>query len=91
MAFNRYVVSKTTTVAAGTLAAPVAGQPETGGAAGYGSSATTGGPLFPTVFLAGTPLLLDTGSALYAALNGAGALRAFTDGQDTAGHAAIGN
>jgi hypothetical protein len=91
MSLNRYVLVANVTVPAGTLAAPVAGEPSTGGVAGYGSSATTGGPLFATTFLKGTPLILDTGSALYGALNGAGALRAFTDGQDTVGHAAIGN
>jgi hypothetical protein len=87
MALNRYVVTATTTVPAGTLATVTPGESATGGGAGYGSSATTGGPLFATTFLRGTPLVLDTGSAL----NVAGALRAFTDGQDTVGHAAIGN
>jgi hypothetical protein len=90
MALGRYVVTQTTTVAAGTLATPVAGEPATGGVAGYGSAATTGGPLFATTFLKGTPLLLDTAGSLYAALNGAGALRPFTDA-DTVSHAATSN
>jgi len=42
-------------------------------------------------YLAGTPLLLDTAGSLYAALNGAGALRAFVPGQDDVNHAALGN
>jgi hypothetical protein len=45
---------------------------------------------FATTFLAGTPLLLDNGSALYAALNGAGALRPFTDA-DTVSHQGLAN
>jgi hypothetical protein len=72
MALGRYVVTATTTVPAGTLATPTAGDPETGGAAGFGSSATTGGPPWATTFLVGTPIILDNGSALYTALNGAG-------------------
>jgi hypothetical protein len=83
MALNRYVVTADTTVAAGTAATPTAGEPGTGGAAGFGSAATTGGPLRPTVYRAGTPLLLDTAGSLYAVLNGAGALRAFTDADAT--------
>jgi hypothetical protein len=34
---------------------------------------------------------LDTASSLYAALNGAGALRPFVDGTDTVSHAALSN
>jgi len=90
MALGRYVVTATTTVPAGTLAIPTPGESSTGGAAGYGSSATTGGPLFASTFLAGTPLILDTGSALYAAI-GAGNLRAFTDGTDTTGREGLSN
>jgi hypothetical protein len=73
MALGRCVVTQTTTAPAGTLATPTPGEPETGGAAGFDSSATTGGQLWSTTFLAGTPVVLDTGSALYAALNGPGA------------------
>ena len=91
MALGRYVVTQTTTVPAGTLATPVAGEPATGGVAGYGSAATTGGPLFATTFLAGTPLILDPAGPLYAALNGAGALRAYVQGSDDRGPAALSN
>jgi hypothetical protein len=90
MALQRFVVTVTTTVPVGTAAAPVAGEPATGGVAGYGNAATTGGPLWPTVYRAGTPLLLDPAGSLYAAI-GAGNLRAFTDGTDTAGHGALAN
>jgi hypothetical protein len=85
------VLTATVTVPAGTAATVVAGEPGTGGAAGHGSAATTGGPLWPVTYAAGTPLLLDTAGSLYAALNGAGALRPFVDGQDTRGGAALSN
>jgi hypothetical protein len=85
VAVNRYVVTATTTVAPGTPATPTAGQPGTGGVAGYGSAAVVSGQLYGTTFLAGTPLVLDTGSALYASLNGAGALRLWVRGTDDVG------
>jgi hypothetical protein len=91
VALGRYVVTATTTVAAGTPATPTAGDPQTGGAAGHGSSATTGGQLLATTFLAGTTLLLDTAGSLYASLNGAGALRAYVPGTDDRGPAALSN
>jgi hypothetical protein len=91
MALGRYVVTAATTVAAGTAAAMTAGDPGTGGAASHGSASTTGGPLWPVTYAAGTPLLLDTAGSLYATLNGAGALRAFIDGTDTRGPAGLSN
>jgi hypothetical protein len=91
MALNRYVLAADVTVPAGTAATVAAGEPGTAGAAGSGSAATTGGPLWPVTYPQGTVLLLDTAGNLYAALNGAGALRAFTDGTDTAGHQALAN
>jgi hypothetical protein len=78
MAINRYVVTADVTVPAGTAAAPVAGEPATGGAAGYGSAATTGGPLWGTSYPKGTVIMLDPAGSLYNAI-GAGNLRAFTD------------
>ena len=56
MALNRYVITQTTTVPAGMAATPTPGEPGTGGAAGYGSAAVTGGQLGATTFLAGTPV-----------------------------------
>jgi hypothetical protein len=91
MALGKYVITATTTVPAGTPATVTAGDPQTGGAAGYGSAAVTSGQLWPVMFLVGTPIILDTASAFYASLNGAGALRPFVDGQDTVSHQAISN
>ncbi len=90
MALQRYVVAATTTVPAGTAATPVAGEPETGGPAGYGSAATTGGPLWPITYRAGTILVLDPAGSLYTAI-GAGNLRAYVQGADDVGHAALSN
>jgi hypothetical protein len=85
------VITATITVPAGTPATVTAGDPQTGGAAGCGSAAVTSGQLFTTTFLAGTPVILDTASALYTALNGAGALRPYRQGTDDVSHAAISN
>jgi hypothetical protein len=85
------VITATTTVGPGTAATLTPGEPGTGAPAGPGNAATASGPLRAVTYLAGTPLLLDTAGSLYAALNGAGALRAFVDGQDSVGHAALSN
>lgn len=92
MAVGRYVITASVTVAAGTVATMVAGEPGTGGAAGFGNTAISAGAEdWPTSFVAGTVIVLDTGSALYTALNGAGALRPYVQGQDDVGHAALAN
>ena len=90
MALNRYVLTATTTVAAGAAATVVAGEPGTGGAAGFGSAPTTGGPLMATTYLKNPVIMLDPAGPLYTAI-GAGNLRAFVDGQDTVGHAGLHN
>ena len=90
MALNRYVLTATTTVPAGTPATPAAGEPATGGAAGYGNASTTSGPLWPTTYLAGTAIVLDPAGQLYAAI-GAGNLRAYVQGQDDVGHQGLSN
>ena len=90
MALARYVLTNTVTVTPGTPATVVAGEPGTGGASGFGGAPTTGGPLMPSTFIKGTPIILDSASALYTAI-GAGNLRAFVPGQDDVGHAALGN
>ena len=91
MALSRYVLMATVTVPAGTAATPVAGKPSTGGAAGYGSAATSAGAvLWPTTFIAGTAIVLDPAGALYAAI-GAGNLRAWVQGTDDVSHTATGN
>ena len=87
---NRYVLTATTTVPAGTPATPVAGEPGTGGAAGFGSASTSAGyGIFPQTFIKGTPIVLDPAGALYAAI-GAGNLRAWADGE-AVGHAGLAN
>ena len=90
MALNRYVLTAQVTVSAGTAATVVAGEPGTEGPAGYGGVATTGGPLWPTTYLKGQAIVLDPAGSLFAAIGG-GNLRAWVDGQDTSGHAALGN
>lgn len=92
MALGRYVVTANATVAAGTLSTVVAGEPGTGGAAGFGNtSVSAGAEDWPTTFVAGTVIVLDTASALYSALNGQGVLRAYVQGTDDVGHAALSN
>jgi hypothetical protein len=90
MALNRYVLTATVTVPAGTLATAVAGEPQTGAPAGPGNAATTGGQLFPATYLAGTAIVLDPAGPLYAAIGG-GNLRAYVQGQDDRGGAALAN
>lgn len=89
MALNRYVLTATVTVTAGTAATPVAGEPATGAAAGFGSASTSGGPLWPMAYIKGTPIILDPASALYSAI-GAGNLRAWSD-SEAVGHAGLAN
>lgn len=92
MALGRYVITANVSIAAGTVATVVAGEPGTGGAAGFGNTAISAGAEdWPTTFVAGTAIVLDNAGAVYAALNGAGALRAYVQGQDDVGHAAISN
>jgi hypothetical protein len=90
MALNRYVLTATVTVPAGTPATVTAGEPATGGAAGYGNASTTGGPLWPVTYKAGQVIVLDPAGALYATI-GAGNLRAYVQGQDDRGGAALAN
>lgn len=87
MAVQRFVVTATTTVPAGTAATPVPGEPGTGGAAGFGSAAT---PLPAATFVAGQAIVLDPAGPLYAAIGSAN-LRPFVDGQDTRGGAGLSN
>lgn len=90
MAINRYVLTAQVTIAAGTTSTVVAGEPATGGAAGFGNTSTTGGPIWPTTLIKGQVIMLDPAGSLYTAI-GAGNLRAFVDGQDTVGHACLSN
>ncbi len=91
MALSRYVLTATTTVPAGTPSVPVAGEPGTGGAAGFGSaSISAGAEDWPSTLIAGTTIVLDPAGALFAAI-GAGNLRPYVQGQDDVGHAALAN
>jgi hypothetical protein len=91
MALSRYVLTATVTVPAGTLATATAGEPGTGGAAGFGSAGISGGyAAFPQTFQPGTAIILDPAGPLYAAIGG-GNLRAWVQGQDDVGHGALSN
>lgn len=91
MALSRYVVTAATVVPPGTPSTVTAGEPGTGGAAGDGSaSISAGAALYPTLIVAGTPIVLDPAGALYSAI-GAGNLRPYQQGQDDVSHAALSN
>jgi hypothetical protein len=69
-----------------------AGEPATGGAAGFGCVGISAGyAAFPQSFQSGTPIVLDNASPLYSYLNGQGAVRAYVQGTDDVSHAAISN
>lgn len=92
MTVSRYVVTATVNIPQGTPSTVVAGEPGTGLAAGYGnSSISAGAEDWPTTITEGTAIVLDSGSALYAYLNGASLLRPYVQGQDDVGHAALSN
>lgn len=96
MALSRFVVTANVTLSPDTLATVVAGEPGTGGAAGYGNSGTvspgTSGKYgyFGETITAGTVVYADssgpstppTGPQLLYQAIGAGNLRAFVQGQD---------
>jgi hypothetical protein len=102
MALSRFVVTGRITVTPDTLATLVAGEPGTGAPAGYGNVGTvapgTSGKYgwLPVTFLPGMVIYADSAGGtngpqlLYQAI-GAGNLRAFVDGQDNVGHAALSN
>jgi hypothetical protein len=107
MALGRWVVTATVTVTPDTLATPTAGEPGTGGVAGFGSESTIvpaagsegkfGLPGLPITYLPGMVVYADsaagfaTGAQLLYQAIGAGNLRAFVDGQDNVGHASLSN
>jgi hypothetical protein len=97
MALNRYVLTATVTLPPGTFTADAA----TGFRFGTGSSAQgagvygSGGPgvssgAAGTVFPVGTVIVADPAGALFTAI-GSGNLRAYVQGQDDVGHAALSN
>ena len=91
MAVQRYVVTQDVTVPAGTPSAPAAdgtvSYPGPGAPAAWAEG-------FPVTFQAGQVIELDpattAGAALQAAI-GVGNLRAYVQGTDDAGHAALAN
>jgi hypothetical protein len=107
MALSRFVVTSTVTVTPDALATPVAGEPGTGGAAGFGSAATIvpavgsegkyGLPGMPLTFIEGTTIYADsaagfaTGAQLLYQAIGAANLRPYVQGSDDVGHAALAN
>jgi hypothetical protein len=102
VALSRFVVTSRVTLAADALATVVAGEPGTGGAAGFGGSETvspgTSGKygLIPQTLLPGQVVVADstagtTGPQLLYQAIGAGNLRAYVQGQDDIGHAALAN
>ena len=91
MALNKYTLTSTVTIPAGTITMPVAGEPATGGSAGFGNASISSGPaLFPTMFVAGQVVVLDPAGPLYAAI-GAGNLKPFTAAQETGGSLGVSN
>jgi hypothetical protein len=90
MALSRYVLISTVTVPAGTPATVVAGEPATGGAAGFGTAAiSSGAVLYPQTYKAGQVIMLDPACPLYTALSAN--LRPYVQGQDDVGHSGISN
>jgi hypothetical protein len=103
MAPSRFVLTATVTLTPDTAATVVAGEPDTGGPAGFGSAetlavATSGkyGLMTPITIQVNTPVWADSGGGttgpalLYQAI-GSGNLRAWVDGQDTVGHQGLSN
>jgi hypothetical protein len=105
MAISRFVVTQTVTIAPDALATPTAGEPGTGGAAGFGSAATVapvvgsegkyGLPGLPITFQQGEVIFADSTAGFATAPQllyqaiGSANLRAFIDGQDDVGHAGL--
>jgi hypothetical protein len=99
MALSRYVLTATVTLPPGTFVPDVAtdGPPanfgtgsntSAAGAWGSGNGVVVGDA--GTTFFKGTAIVADPSGFLYAAI-GAGNLRAFIDGTDDVGHAALAN
>jgi len=98
MALGRFVVTANVIVTPEVLAAVVAGEPGTGGAAVFGNAGTgamSAGKygLMPALFTKGMTIYADSAAGvttgpqvLYQAI-GAGNLRAYVQGQDDVGHA----
>lgn len=103
MALARFVVTQKVTLPPDGPAIVVAGEPATGGVAGFGNAATLAAPtttkfgLWGNTIEAGTVIWADSAAGvqtgaqvLYQAI-GAANLRAYVQGQDDVGHAALSN
>jgi hypothetical protein len=91
MAVNRYILTSPVTLAAGTAATVVAGEPGTGGAAGFGNASTTGGERVwaepasgPVTYPKGQLIALDPAGPLFTQIGG-GNLALVTPAQETGG------
>lgn len=99
MPLSRYVFTTAVTLVPDTAATVVAGEPGTGGAAGFGSaqsvSSATAGKFstWAMSYQEGQAIYLDPAGALYAAIIAvnASALLAWRDGTDNVSHAALSN
>lgn len=96
MALTRYVLTQTVTVTPSGTVTPGS----FGGETIAPVSTDQWQPLYPAVFLKGTALYADPGAVtgagtgaqeLYQILNAGGFLRAWVQGQDDVGHAALSN
>jgi hypothetical protein len=78
-----------------TVVTPAAGEPGTGGAAGFGNVGISAGyGAFPQTIVPGQVIEFDPATTAGAALQtaiGAGNLRAYVQGTDDVGHAALSN
>lgn len=89
MALNRYVLTSTVTLPAGAFTADATTGLRSGTgsyAQGAGNWGSGGGNVFPE----GTTIVADPAGALFTAI-GASNLRAYVQGQDDVGHAALAN
>lgn len=87
MALSRYVITAPVSIPAGTATAVSGGFGTVSWAGASGAYSDGVGQ----TFVAGQVIELDSGSTLYAYLNTAGVLRAYVQGQDDVGHAALSN
>ena len=104
MALARFVLTANVTLTPDVAATPVAGEPGTGGAAGFGNEGTvspgTSGKygLYAGQYVKGQVIYADSTPAgttgpclLYQALGGSTSLRAYVPGQDDQSRTALGN
>jgi hypothetical protein len=103
MALSRFVLTSSVTLTPDVAATVVAGEPGTGGPAGFGGAPTAATPTagkygnLPVSFQEGQVIYADsaagtdTGAKLLYQAIGAGNLRAYVQGSDDVGHQALAN